>query len=1058
MSSIRKTCLALLALAVCMPLCTFAQITVSARKTAIRSVIQQIERTSEYRFFYNSSLPDLDRKVDIEVKDATIGATLDKLFGGTAIAYTVSNYQISLAAKKEEAPRNLSGVVTGEQGEKLVGVTVIVKGTGKACATNVEGQFAFGEPLPNATLIVQSIGYKTQEVPVQGRTSVDIVLREESLQLDDVVVIGYGTLDKRELTSSVTSLKNSDLLAGNTASPLQAIAGKVPGLNIVSASGTDPNSSISIQLRGANSIKSEQGPLIVVDGIPGGNMNILQKEDIVSIDVLKDASAGAIYGTRASGGVILVTTRMGQIGAPAVSYTGEFTTETVRRKAEVLSTDEWIAHGQADRGGRTDWFDAITRTPFTQRHIVTMSGGTKNFSAYASLFYKNAQGMTIRSDKREIGGRFNFKFLTLNDRLELSGRLNYVDSKANIAPSSIFRDAMNLNPTIPVYNPDDPSGYKILEGEGEWNPVAVLALSENADHTARLQADISAKLNIYDGLSTTLTVGTVGTSANKAYWESALHRRSREMARNGYAEQKWSTQNTESLEWIFNYNKLFGAHSIKAVAGYSYQRLGRKERFEGDNANFSVDGTKWYNMGEGTWLKEGRSSIYSHKDPLETLVAYFARINYSYADRYLLSVSARYEGSSKFGANNRYGWFPAVSAAWRISNESFMKDVKWIDDLRIRFGYGRTGNGWFSPGVTTRMYKYDTSSSVVRTWYFNGAWSSVYGLARNVNPDLQWETKDEYNFGVDFQVLKGRLSGKLDVYKRKVDNMIYDISVSQPPAVYDKTTMNVGSMENNGFEIELTGVPVSTKDWNYTTSLQISRNRTRLITLWGSQTVFHDYDFPTPGSPGKAVRLAPGEDIGRFYIWKYAGIADDGSWLLYDKDNNIIPAAQKTPEDKRFIGQAMPDVILSWDNNISWKNFDLSLFFRSWIGNDVFNMTEMYHGLQSASGQNTRNRLKTAFGRNANITGEKELCDYFLEDGSFLKLDAATLGYTLRIPSIKSYIRSIRFTFTARNVFCLTKYRGIDPEVNTNGLTPGFEGLEVWPSTRVFTFGITLNL
>jgi len=387
-----------------------------------------------------------------------------------------------------------------------------------------------------------------------------------------------------------------------------------------------------------------------------------------------------------------------------------------------------------------------------------------------------------------------------------------------------------------------------------------------------------------------------------------------------------------------------------------------------------------------------------------------------------------------------------------------MKNVNWRDDLRIRFGYGRTGNGWFTPGVTTRMYKYDTSSSVVRTWYFNGAWSSVYGLARNVNPDLQWETKDEYNFGVDFQVLKGRLSGKLDVYKRKVDNMIYDISVSQPPAVYDKTTMNVGSMENNGFEIELTGVPVRTKDWNYTTSLQISRNKTRLITLWGSQTVFDDYEFPTPGSPGKAVRLAPGEDIGRFYIWKYAGIADDGSWLLYDKDNNIIPAAQKTPEDKRFIGQAMPDVILSWDNNISWKNFDLSLFFRSWIGNDVFNMTEMYHGLQSASGQNTRNRLKSAFGRNANITGEKELCDYFLEDGSFLKLDAATLGYTLRIPSIKSYIKSIRFTFTARNVFCLTKYRGIDPEVNTNELTPGFEGLEVWPSTRAFTFGITLNL
>lgn len=1058
MSSIRKTCLALLAVVVCMPLCTFAQITVSARKTAIRSVIQQIERTSEYRFFYNSSLPDLDRKVDIEVKDATIGTTLEKLFGGTAIAYTVSNFQISLAAKKEEAPKNLSGVVTSDQGEKLVGVTVIVKGTGKACATNVEGRFAFNEPLADATLIVQSIGYKTREVPVQGRTSLDITLQEESLQLDDVVVIGYGTLEKRELTSSVTSLKSSDLLAGNTASPLQAIAGKVPGLNIVSESGTDPNGSVSIQLRGANSINADQGPLIVVDGIPGGNMNILQKEDIVSIDVLKDASAGAIYGTRASGGVILVTTRMGQIGKPVVSYTGEFTTETVRKKAEVLSTDEWLAHGQTDRGGRTNWFDAITRTPFTQRHIVTMSGGTKNFAAYASLFYKNAQGMTIRSDKREIGGRFNFKYTTLNDRLELSGRLNYVDSKSNIAPSSIFRDALNLNPTIPVYNPKDPSGYTILEGEGEWNPVAVLQLSEKTNNIARLQADISAKLNIYDGLSTTLTVGTVAQSGNEAYWESALHRRSREMARNGYAEQKWHKQSTESLEWIFNYNKLFGAHSIKAVAGYSYQRLGCKETFEGSNADFSIDGAKWYDMGEGTWLKKGQSSINSHKNPKETLVAYFGRVNYSYADRYLVSVSARYEGSSKFGVNNRYGWFPAVSAAWRISNESFLRNVNWLNDLRLRFGYGRTGNAGFDPGVTTRMYKPDTSSSIVRAWYFNGGWSSVYGLARNVNPDLQWETKDEYNFGLDFEVLDRRLGGKLDVYKRKVDNMIYNISVSQPPAVYDKTTMNVGSMQNTGFEIELTGVPVQTKDWNYTTSFRLARNKTRLITLWGSQTTFDDYDFPTPGSPGKAVRLAPGEDIGQFYIWKYAGIADDGSWLLYDKDNNIIPASQKTPDDKRFIGQATPDVILSWDNSITWKNFDLSLFFRSWIGNDVFNMTEMYHGLQSASGQNTRNRLKSAFGRNAKITGEKELCDYFLEDGSFLKLDAATLGYTLRIPSIKSYVKSIRFTFTARNVFCLTKYRGIDPEVNINGLTPGFEGLEVWPATRVFTLGITINL
>lgn len=1058
MSSIHKKYIALFAAAL-LPLCSIAQITVSAVQTPIRSVIRQIERSSEYRFFYNSSLPDIDRKADLEVTNVPIATALDKLFAETAIAYTVSGYQVSLTEKRPaKATISLSGVVTDEQGEKMVGATVLLKGTYKACVTNIDGRYSFREISSNATIVVQSIGYHTEEVPVNGRSTINIVMSEESLQMDDVVVIGYGTLEKRELTSSVTSLKSSDMLGGNTASPLQAIAGKVPGLSIVSNAGTDPNGDISVQLRGANSINADRGPLIVVDGIPGGNMNILQKEDIVSIDILKDASAGAIYGTRASGGVILVTTRMGQEGRPNVTYSGEFTTETVRRKADVMSAEEWRANGQTDRGGSSDWFDAITHTPFTQRHIVTMSGGTKKLQAYASLFYKNAEGMTIRSNRREIGGRFNFKYTTLNDHLELSGRANYVDILQNNAPNSIFRDALNLNPTIPIYNPDDPSGYTILSGEDEWNPLAVLKLSESNDHTSHIQADVSAKLNIWDGLSTTFTVGAVSRFGGSAYWESALHRRSRDQDRQGYAEQSWGRRSSESLEWIVNYNKIFGAHSIKAVAGYSYQRTGGNESFKGSNADFSIDGAKWYNMEEGSWLKEGRSTIESYRAPTETLIAYFARVNYNYADRYLVSASVRYEGSSKFGANNRYGLFPAVSAAWHISNEGFMQEATWLDDLRLRAGYGRTGNQGFSAGITTRMYKPDTSSGVIRSWYFDGAWSSVYGLARNVNPDLQWETKDEYNIGLDIEVLKRRLSAKIDLYKRFVNNMIYDINVSQPPAVYATTTMNVGSMQNKGIEVEVTGVPLRTKDWNWTSTVGIAHNKTRLNTLWGSQTMMDMMSFPTPGSPGTAVRLAPGEDIGQFYIWKYAGIAEDGSWLLYDRDNNIIPASAKTQEDKRFIGSALPVVTLTWDNTISWKNLDLSFFFRSWIGNDVFNMTEMYHGLQSVSGQNSRNRLRSAFGRNAAIRGEKELCDYFLEDGSFLKLDAVTLGYTLRIPSIQNYVKSIRFTLSARNVFCWTKYRGIDPEVNINGLTPGFEGLSVWPSTRVFTLGISLNL
>ena len=1057
-STITKKFLAIAIFLAFVPICAFAQITLSVRHMEIRQVIQQIERTSEYRFFYSSSLPGLDNKIDFDAKNLTISAALNKLFTGTSITYSVSKYQISLSPKiVKENVSHLSGTVSDNHGEKLVGVSVIVKGTGKARATDLNGCYCFDEPLASATLIVQCIGYKTQEVTVSNRQVVNIVMQEESLQLNDVVVIGYGTLDKRELTSSVMSLKSGDLLGGNTASPLQAIAGKVPGLSIVSSAGTDPNSSISIQLRGANSINADQGPLIVVDGVPGGNMNILQKEDIVSIDILKDASAGAIYGTRASGGVILVTTRMGQEGKADVSYTGEVTTETVRRKADVLTADEWLEHGQFDRGGNTDWFDAITRTPLTHRHIVTMSGGTKSFSVYTSLFYKKAEGVTIRSDKREIGGRLNFKFITLNNILELSGRLNYVDAKSDFAPSSIFRDALNVNPTVPIYNANDPSGYTLLIGEGEWNPVSVLNLSENQDHTNSMQADLSAKLNISKGLTSTLTVGTIGKQVNSAYWESARHRRSYELARNGYAEQSWGRGNTQSLEWIANYDRLFGAHSIKAVSGYSYSTLGQSEYFSGSNANFSVDGAKWYDMGEGSWLTTSQATMASHKDPKETLVAYFSRINYGYADKYLISTSVRREGSSKFGKNNRYGWFPAASAAWRISNEPFMRDIKWVSDIRIRFGYGRTGNEGFDSGYSTKMYKADTSNGIVRRWFFNDNWTSVYGLARNVNPDLKWETKDEYNAGLDFSLFDYRLSGKIDAYKRKVNDMLYNIAVASPPAVYEKTMLNVGSMENNGFEIELTAVPVKTKDWNYTTTVTASHNKTRLVSLWDNQTTLDLYSFPTPGSPGTAVRLAEKQDVGKFYIWKYAGIADDGSWLLYDRDNNVISAADKTLDDKRYIGQAIPDVILSWDNSLTWKQWDLSLFFHSWFGNDVFNMSDMYYGLQSATGQNSRNRLSSAFGKNANIKGEKELCDYFLEDGSFLKLDAATIGYTLDTQAIKKYIKNIKFSLTARNLFCLTKYDGIDPEVDINGLTPGFEGLEVWPSTRTFTFGVNVN-
>lgn len=1029
-----------------------AQVSLSVNNKEIRVAIQQIEKGGEYRFFYSSDLPGLDNIISVKAENETISEVLNKVFKGTDIKYSIlEGGQISLTASAP-SKKSTSGLVKGKvvdaEGLPLIGVSVSVKNSDKnvGAITDIDGNFEFENIASHSILIFNYLGFTRKEQAVDGKTNLKVVMQESSEMLDDVVVVGYGTMEKRELTSSVSSLKSKDFAAGNTASPIQALAGKITGLSIYSSAGSDPNGGFSLQLRGVNSILADNEPLIVVDGVPGGSINVLQKEDIVSIDVLKDASAAAIYGTRASGGVILVTTRSGSEGKISVGYSAEATTESVSKRAQTLNSTQWREQGYEDYGADTDWFDAITRTPFTQKHMITMSGGTKQFNTYASLYYKGAQGMTIGSDRKEVGGRFNFTYKTLGDRLELSGRVNYVDIQSNYTSDGIFRDALTLNPTIPIYNPEDPSGYNILTGNDEWNPVANINLKEDKGHNNRLQASFSAKVNILKGLSTTLTVGTNQLVNNYAYWESALHRDSRDNNRNGYASQSWNRSGSKSLEWIGNYDARFGKHSLKVMAGYSFQQMGQKLSFEGNNADFSIDGMKFYDMGEGKYLAEGRAGLSSYQSPRERLISVFSRINYNYDDRYLLTVSARYEGSSKFGANNKWGLFPGVSGAWRISSEHFMDDVVWLNDLRLRAGIGITGNQGFDPGVTTRMYKSDTDP-----YYVNGKWITIYGLAKNVNYDLQWETKTDWNIGLDFDVLNHRLSGKFDFFVRHIGNLIYDIDVPQPPAVYATTTMNVGNMKSSGYEFELSGVPVRTKDLTWTSTIRASHNSTTLLSMTDKQTYYDTYSFPSPGSPGTAVRLAPGQKIGQFFIWKYAGIDEDGNWLLYDKDNNIIPASEKTIDDKRYIGNSTPDLELSWDNSITWKNFDFNVFFRSWIGHDIFNMTQMYYGIQNVTGKNI---LTSALTTNGHIVGEKELCDYFLEDGTFLKLESLSVGYTIKF---KKHIDSLRLTLSGRNLFTLTGYSGLDPEINTTGLTPGFEGLYMYPRTRVYTLGVQLN-
>ncbi|MGJ1322210.1 SusC/RagA family TonB-linked outer membrane protein [Sphingobacterium faecium] len=964
--------------------------------------------------------------------------------------YAITSMASPMNQYSNELQSVLSGSITDEAGNPLAGATIHVKGTPKSTASDQNGIFKLNNVKKNEVISIHMIGFTTQEVRYNGETNLNIKMISVAQSLEEAVVVGYGTIDKKELTSAVSTIKQKDMVAG-TVSPLLAIQGKVPGLSVISTNGTDPNAGISLQLRGVNSVNASQGPLVVIDGVPGGDINSVAKEDIESINVLRDASAAAIYGTRASGGVILITTKRPQIGKAQVNFTSEYFIETVRKKPEVLSAEKFIEYGLGnDLGHKTDWYDEVTNNnPFSHRQVVNISGGSENANVYTTFTKRDATGMAITSKREEIGGRINSSFKFFDGFAELNTNVSYNEAKAFGSNNDIFNMAMVLNPTETPYDVNDVSGFNVLVGGYDyWNPVAEVKLRSDLKQFKYLLANSTLKLNLTEHLTTSATIGVKNNSEHGTYYRSAQHRLSRQDGVDGNASQYYNKYNDRVFEWTVNYNNRWADHAVNAVAGYSYQDF-NGQGFSANNSDFPVDGIKENDMGTGSYLVEGRAGMGSWRNPWVKLAAFFGRVNYSYLDRYILTATARYEGSSKFAPKNRWGFFPGLSAGWRISQEPFLRDVSFINDLKLRAGYGETGNEGFDAKVASRMYSADT-------WFLqDGNWFRTYGVMHNQNPDIKWEVKKEYNLGLDFSILENKLSGRIDFYKRKIDDLIYDISVSQPPAIHDKTTMNVGSMQNTGYEFELNYKAVSKEHFTYSTGIVASHNKSTLNTLWGSQTFTDRKDFPAPGSPGSAVRLYPGEDIGRFYIWKFAGFTDDGYWQLYDKDGNIFDVRErsKTVGDKAFVGNAIPTLQLSWNNQFSYKNWDASIYMRSWIGHDVFNMINMYYSLPNVKGQNV---LAEAYDKHKNIKGEKELSDYWLEKGTFLKVDALNIGYSFNNNVIKP-IKSLRIYATARDLFVFTNYTGLDPEVNINGLEPGFEERNVYPKTRTFMMGLQVN-
>lgn len=950
----------------------------------------------------------------------------------------------------------VKGTVVDDKGEPLIGAVIRIVGADVsfAAVTDMDGKFSIKVPHKNATLEIKSVGYKTLRVPANG--NLNVTLKEDISDLNEVVVIGYGTLDKKEVTSAITSIKGKDLMVGVGGADISgALQGKISGL--VMSNTASANAGTTFQLRGMTSVNAGRSPLIVIDGFPGGDIRSLSQDDIASIDVLKDASAGAIYGTRAASGVILITTKSGTNtqGKLELTYSNEFSHKQSYNAPEMLSGREYAEHNiGTDYGDDVDWWDEmINHKNFSTKHHLSLQYGTDKAQVYTSLYYEKQDGIAIVDSRKDYGGRVNANFKLFDGWLEFKPMVDYRQtSRNNHWPN--FQQALFNNPTRSPYDSNSETGYNIWQNETlDYNVVADAKLYTYEGVDKWFKPKMVLKLNIkpIPGLNFQQSLGYENRQWENHTYNPSYSRTSIEDNHTGSAYLGFSKSERITSEGYFSYANEFKKHSVSATAGYSYFEY-NSDNFNMSNYNFSVDGVKFWDIGQGTGLADGKASMASGKDPSEKLFSLFARANYAFDDTYLLSASIRHEGSSKFASKNRWANFWSASAGWRISNEKFMKNISWVEDLKLRVGYGVTGNNNFSSSYMANMLGSDAF------WYLpNGNWKKSYGKSQNVNPDLGWEEKKEWNFGIDYSLFGGRLYGKFDYFIRNIDNLLYSVNVPQPPYTQGTQWQNIGKMQIKGWEFEVGGTPVKTKDFTWNSNLNLSHNSGKIKTLWGNNTYFNGNGFPAPGTPGDAARIEEGSTIGSFFIWKFAGFDDDGNFLLYDKDNNVIPATQKTELDKRYIGNYTPKLIAAWNNTFTYKNWDLGINMRSWIDFDVMNTANMYFGIQ---GRGNNNVLKAAYTKFNHIKGEKQICDYYLEDGTFLKIDAITLGYTFNMKKLtNNMINKIRLWATCGNVCTITGYSGMNPEVNITGWDQGTEKFwsDYYPTVRTWTFGMQFN-
>ena len=963
---------------------------------------------------------------------------------------------------------SVSGFVKDAKGEPVIGATVSDMTTGLGTITSYDGSYTINVD-KNATLWVSYVGYSDAYEPVAGRTTINITLEESAQQIEEIVMVGYGSQKKKEVTGSVASLKSEDFNQGVKTNPVGMLQGKVAGLNIIKTTSDPTSTGYSMQIRGFSTLDKGAGtsPLFIVDGVPVSNIDNISNDEIASMDVLKDGSAAAIYGTRGTNGVIIITTKRGENfskeAKTAVEYSG-YVSASVRNGDMGMATPEEFANLEQLSGGkvipviykdakgnsdyRTDWMDALTRdVAMTQNHNVAITGSASNFNYRASVAYKDAQGIAKTSNREELMAKIAASQKALNGKLNLQYDLSYMQYRNDYFCGD-FKQAAIVNPTYPIYDETTKSGYFKPQGTGQSNPVENMMNRESYKDGNFFRGSVKASYELFDGFKLN-AFAAIEEGDNHSFWSNDII--NTDETGSGMAGRSSDTNLSRLYEVTADYVWSYDAHSVTAVAGVSYQNF----MYDGmniENNGFATPDIKYYQIGNGEtnklYLNAG-----SYRNS-NTLAAAFGRVNYSYDGKYLVSASIRREGSSRFGANNKWGWFPAVSFGWRINQEEFMMGNNYINDLKLRLGWGVTGNN------LNEDLRSITVVSPGGTFLYDGKYVTTYGVSRNVNKDLRWEKKHEYNLGLDYAFDNNRFYGSLDIYYRQTRDLLWDYEVPTPPYTYPTLLANAGQMDSFGVELVLNADVIRSKDFTWTTTPTLSFNR-NYITKLSDESKGFNYKQTTSGGVGEngimntnTQILIEGQSVGAFYGYEFYGFSKD-KWVY------ITPKGDYTTDDtinesyRKVIGNAQPLFTYGWNNSFRYKNFDATIFVRGVYGNDVLNVTRWAYGPQSSQSLNVF--VKDATAEKVRYTNKSQFSSYYLEDGSYLKVDNITVGYTHKFPKGSS-IENLRFYLTAQNVLTLTKYSGLDPEVDTNSVwSAGIDYCDFYPTVATVLFGVNLT-